>query len=310
MRLAVLLLSVCLGIAQDAGTPTFRARVNLINVTFTARDAAGRLVQDLTQQEITLTEDNVPQAVRYFARSSELPLAIGIVVDASDSQSKFVKKHAHDVAEFLQDVLGPNDRAFIVGFGNHIRLVSDFGSNVPEMLNHFERYTKGDYSGFSEFASEESREGGTALHDAVYQAAEKLKPLHDARRVLVVFSDGQDNASAHDEVEALDEAAQADVLTYAVRYTEHPPQRYKSRDKYGVTVMRRYAENTGGRDYDAQKEDMRAVFHSIADELHALYEIGYYSSDPAHDRTFRKVKITVTRPDVTARAKPGYFANP
>ena len=76
------------------------------------------------------------------------------------------------------------------------------------------------------------------------------------------------------------------------------------------TVMRRLAQNTGGRDYDTQAEDMHAVFRSIADELHALYEVGYYSSDPARDRTFRKVKISISRPDIKARAKPGYFATP
>src|SRR5947209_5346205 len=232
MRLAVLFLAASFGAAQQSDVPTFRARVNLINVTFTASDSSGKLVQDLSQQEVTLFEDNVPQTVRYFARTSELPLAIGIVVDASDSQSKFVKKHARDLSEFLQDVLGPSDRAFLIGFGNHIRMVSDFGATVPEMLSQFERYT------------------------------------------------------------------------------ERSASRFKSRDKYGVTVMRRLAQNTGGRDYDTQAEDMHAVFRSIADELHALYEVGYYSSDPARDRTFRKVKISISRPDIKARAKPGYFATP
>lgn len=309
MRLAVLFLAASFGAAQQSDVPTFRARVNLINVTFTASDSSGKLVQDLSQQEVTLFEDNVPQTVRYFARTSELPLAIGIVVDASDSQSKFVKKHARDLSEFLQDVLGPSDRAFLIGFGNHIRMVSDFGATVPEMLSQFERYTKS-VSAFPDVGPKEVREEGTALHDTVYYAAEKLKPIQNARRVLVVFSDGQDNASAHDEVEALEQAQQADVLTYAVRYTERSASRFKSRDKYGVTVMRRLAQNTGGRDYDTQAEDMHAVFRSIADELHALYEVGYYSSDPARDRTFRKVKISISRPDIKARAKPGYFATP
>ena len=155
MRFAVLFLAAFVCVAQQSDAPTFRARVNLINITFTARDACGKLVHDLSQQEVTLSEDKVPQTVRYFARTSELPLAIGFVVDASDSQSKFVKRHARDVAEFLQDVVGSNDRAFLIGFGNHIRLVADFGTSVPEMLNQFERYTKGNYAGFVELGPKE-----------------------------------------------------------------------------------------------------------------------------------------------------------
>ena len=86
--------------------------VNLVSVSFTARDARGALVDNLTKEDLEVWEDAVPQKIAYFARSTDLPLTLGLIVDASGSQEHFSKKHEKDLEVFLKDVLGPRTKPF------------------------------------------------------------------------------------------------------------------------------------------------------------------------------------------------------
>lgn len=290
-----------------AQTPTFRSDVNLVTVTFTVRDAEGKLVGDLKQEDVEVFEDGVPQKIRFFARSSDLPLAIGLVVDASDSQRKFIRRHHADVEKFLRNVLGPKDKAFLLCFGNHLRLVSDFSSSPEDIMRSLDLFDHSKQA-FPEMGPKEIRMEGTAFYDAIYYSIqEKLTNLEQGRRVLILFSDGQDNSSAHHMIDAIEAAQRADVLVYSVRYTEerkHPT----SRDKYGIRVMQRISHDTGAADFDAIAKDLDATFQSIGAELRTQYEIGYHASDMVHDDSFHKVAVRVKRTGLTARAKAGYFA--
>ena len=108
------------------GQQPIHVAVNLVNVAFSARDARGALVENLTKDDVEVLEDAVPQKISFFAKSTDVPLTLGLIVDASGSQDHFSKQHEQDLEVFLKEVLGPKDRAFLVTFGNHIRLVSDF----------------------------------------------------------------------------------------------------------------------------------------------------------------------------------------
>src|ERR1700693_1444994 len=121
----VLLLAMA-AMAQEP--PHIKVNVHLVNVTFSVRNDAGLSPADLTKNDFDVFEDGVPQNISSSAPSAALPLTLGLIVDASGSQEHFVKAHHHDLQIFLKDVLKPNDRAFVVGFANHIRLVSDFTS--------------------------------------------------------------------------------------------------------------------------------------------------------------------------------------
>src|SRR4029077_5774242 len=115
----------CLLLPCAAQTP-FRVDVELINVGFSVRDASGRLVTNLTQNDIEVVEDGVPQKIAFFARSVDVPLNLGLVVDISGSQGAFVKHHHKDRKTFLTQVLTPQDRAFLVCFASHARLVTEY----------------------------------------------------------------------------------------------------------------------------------------------------------------------------------------
>jgi Ca-activated chloride channel family protein len=218
-----------------------------------------------------------------------------------------MRRHLDDVERFLKDVLSSRDQAFLVCFGNHLRLVSDLTSSVPQIIQNLDRFDH-DRGKFPEIGPPETREEGTAFYDAIFSATqEKLMPAAPSHRVLILFSDGQDNSSAHHMVDAIEEAQRANVLVYSVRYTQNR-KRLKARDKYGIGVMQRISHDTGAVDFDASKDNLDEAFHSIGAELHALYEVGYHASNLVHDDTFHKVVVRTQQSDLRVRAKPGYFA--
>lgn len=306
-RAAITAVVLAVPILAFAQVPRFRSDVNLVTVTFTVRDAEGRLVGNVTQDDVEVLEDGIPQKIRFFARTTDLPLTIGLVVDASDSQHKFIRSHRRDVEAFLKDVLGPQDQAFLVCFGNHLRLVSDLTSSVSQIMENLDIYDHGK-GNFPEIGPSEIREEGTAFYDSIfYSVQEKLTNSSQGHRALILFSDGQDNSSAHHMLDAIEEAQKADVLVYSVRYTEKR-RRLTARDKYGIRVMQRISHDTGAADFDAGKGNLDQTFRSIGEELRSLYEIGYHASNMVHDDTFHKVAVRSNHPGLVARAKSGYFA--
>ena len=104
------------------GQEPIHVAVNLVNVAFSVQDAGGALLDNLTKEDVEVYEDAVRQRISFFAKSTDVPLTLGLIVDVSGSQDHFSQQHEHDLEVFLKEVLGPKDRVFL----NHIRLVSDF----------------------------------------------------------------------------------------------------------------------------------------------------------------------------------------
>jgi VWFA-related protein len=284
-----------------------RVDVHLVNVGFSVRDAGGKLVTDLTQDDVEVFEDGVPQKVAFFARSADVPLRLGLLMDISGSQDSFVKPHLKDLQTFLKSVLGAKDEAFMVCFGNRLRLVSDFTNSPKALVNGLELFHKGKTE-FPEIGPREHRVLGTAFYDAIYHSTKQLMRDEDTRRkALIIFSDGEDNSSAHHMMEAIEAAQAGNVLLFSVRYTESRDGRLNARNKYGIGVMERIAKETGGADYDAREKGLKSNFEQIGEQLRSSYELAYHSTDPVSDGSFRKIKIRVKREGLTVRAKTGYY---
>jgi Ca-activated chloride channel family protein len=306
-----------------------RVRTNLVNVAFTARNPQGALVDTLTENDIGLFEDGVQQKIAYLRQSVDAPLTLGLIVDGSGSQGKVAKEHQRDLAIFLKDVLGPKDRAFLVYFGNRLRLLSDYSHSSEELMARYETYTKtapkeplsifmskgskknkknADEPNIPELGPAEERVEGTAYFDAIYfSVAEKLAQ-ETGRRALIVFSDGEDNSSEYDMMSAIEAAQSADVPIFTIRYTEDKKGHLTPRNKFGVRVMERVAKETGGADFDARKLNPHEYFRRIGEELRSMYEAGYYSTNSDKDQTFRKVLVRPTAEGIKIRSKPGYYA--
>jgi Ca-activated chloride channel homolog len=252
--------------AAGLGQEAIRVDVNLVTVAFTVRDANGALVDNLTKDDFEVVEDTVPQKIAYFARSVDVPLTLGLIVDASGSQEHFAKKHERDLEVFLKDVLGPKDRVFLVGFGNHIRLVSDFSQSSAELLDGWKRYDK-EGKKFPELGPPESRDLGTAFYDSIYYSVTERLAKENGRRALLMFSDGEDNSSSRDMMTTIEAAQGANVLVYTIRYTEKEHGKLTARNQYGTRVMDRIAKETGGAHIDAEVTDPHTYFKQIAEEL-------------------------------------------
>lgn len=299
VRIAFLALLPCC-FSQDL--PSIHVNVRLVNVAFSVRDAAGKLVTDLTKDDFEVLDDNQPQQISFFARGQDLPLTLGLIVDASGSQDHFVRQHDRDLGLFLKNVLTPRDRAFVIRFGNHLRLASDFSASSSDLIDGLKHSDK-----TPEIGPREYREGGTAFYDALYYATTlKLASVNQGRRALIVFSDGEDNSSAHSMMDAIEMAQSENVVIFGIRYTETRKGELTARNKYGTSVMARIAHDTGGADFDAQTADLRESFREIGEQLRSSYELAYHAS--AADGTFHKLAIRSRKPGLIVRTKTGYFS--
>ena len=301
--LVLLLLTAAVCLAEEP----IRVNVKLVNVAFSARDSRGALVNSLTQDDVEVFEDAVPQKISFFAHSVDVPLTLGLIVDSSGSQDQFSKQHQHDLEVFLKDVLGPKDRVFLLCFGNHLRLVSDFSQSGPELMDRLKLYQHSSQH-FPELGPKQDRDLGTAFYDSIYYSVTDKLASENGRRALLVFSDGEDNSSSHDMMTAIEAAQAANVLVYTIRYTEKKDGHLTARNQYGIRVMDRIAKETGGQAIDAETTDPKTYFQQIAVELRTSYELAYYPTNPLPDDTFRKIVIRSKRPGLTVRSKTGYFS--
>src|SRR5215469_15291007 len=308
MRRPALLLTLLAATVCFSQEPV-RVKVNLVNVSFSVRDSRGALVENLTKDDFEVLEDAVPQKIAFFSRSSDVPLSLGLIVDVSGSQDHFSKQHRHDLEVFLQDVLGQKDRAFMLCFGNHLRLVSDFTPSSAQILDGLNRFEHDDKR-FPELGPKESRDLGTAFYDSIFYSVTEKLANESGRRALLIFSDGEDNSSSHNMMTAIETAQSANVILFPIRYTEREHGQLTARNRYGIRVMDRIAKETGGAHIDADTTDPHTYFREIADELRSSYELGYYPSNPLKDNTFRKLVIRPKQSGLTVRAKTGYFTRP
>ncbi len=290
-----------------AAAQDFKAEVRLVNVAFTARDASGQLVTDLRKEEIEVTEDGATQKLEAFLRSLDAPLSLGLVMDASGSQSAFVKQYRRDIQTFLKTILSPKDKAFLTAFASHVRLVSDFENDAEALLDRMEEYEKkprtkpvlGPYV---------KRSAGTGFYDALYLSTrEKLAKADRGRRALIVFSDGEDNASQYHLLDVIQTAQTEDAVIFSIHYATDTKGQPDARNLYGARVMERIAADTGGAYFAAERRDLRPAFREIEQTLRSSYELAYRSTNLEFDGTFRKIKVRCTRPGVTIRHRSGYY---
>jgi Ca-activated chloride channel homolog len=310
MRLDRPWILVCLLATAAAAQTPFRVDVRLINVGFSVTDSTGRFVGDLGADDFEILEDGVPQKIAFFARSQDVPLNLGLVVDISGSQGSFVKSHEKDLKAFLDTVLSSRDQAFLLCFANHPRLVVEYTSSTKRLSEAL-----GGYQGarnqaiFPQLGPLEIRTGGSAFYDAIYHSVNQMfQQVERGRKALIVFSDGEDNASAHHMMETVEIAQSNNVVIFPVRYTETRDGRLTARNKYGTSVMERLAKETGGADFDAREKGMAEHFRQIGEQLRSSYEMGYQTSNPSGDGTFRKIAIRPKREGLTVRAKTGYYS--
>jgi Ca-activated chloride channel family protein len=288
-----------------------RVEINLVNLPFSVRDAQGRLVKGLTKDDFEVFEDGTRQTISHFSQAADTPLALGLVADASGSQEEFLKEHRQHLRDFLKVTLQARDQAFLLCFGNNLRLVSAFTNQADQIEERLRAYQKSKTGrDFPRVGPAEKRDLGTAFYDAIFHATEDLlAKAETGRRALLVFSDGEDNSSAHHLLEAIEAAQRTGTTIFCLRYTELEKGVWNARNKYGRGVMERIARETGGLEFDAAEErNLKAAFAQIGEILRSSYDLAYASTAGSGGDTFRKIQIRTRQPGLAVRHKTGYFA--
>jgi Ca-activated chloride channel family protein len=272
----------------------FGVQVNLVNLIFTATDKHGHFIKDLKLDDLhLLDEGKPPERVVAFESQTGLPLRVGLLVDASSSIRDRFRFEQSAAVEFLQKVVRPNkDKAFVIGFDSLTDLTQDFTDNAAALAHGVDMLRAG---------------GGTALHDAVFTASEKLdraKVRGPARRAIILLSDGDDNQSQHTREEAIAAALRAEVIVYVISTD------VTDSNRKGDKVLMRYAEATGGRVfYPLRIQDVADAFKQIQDELRSQYVLAYVPQDFVADGKYRSISMNCPqRKKIKIRVRRGYYA--
>jgi VWFA-related protein len=280
----------------DLNAPTIvRLGVNEVNLIFTVTDRHGHYIPNLQQGDFALLDDGrAPAKVNSFHQQINLPLRVGIVIDASTSIRSRFQFEQQSATEFLLGVLkAKSDRAFVMGFDVTPNVTQDWTSNIDGLETGINRLRPG---------------GGTALFDAVYTACrDKLLDVargHEpVRKAIVLISDGDDNQSRVYPDEAVKECQRAETIIYAIS-TNWTPSRGK-----GDKVLAKMAEDTGGQVFfPPSVEEMSVSFHEIEEELRSQYALTYTPSDFKYDGRFRPIYLFCNDRRYQVRTRKGYFA--
>ena len=281
--------------ASDEGRPLIKRQVNEVNVVFTVTDKHNHYVKDLKAIDLKVIDDEKPiEALRSFRRESDLPLQVGLLIDASGSIRDRFKFEQESAIEFLNETVRVHsDKAFVLGFDSNLEMTQDFTDSTEKLSKGIRSLRPGN---------------ATRMYDALYYASREklLKSAQDdsVRRAIIMVSDGDDNASHVTREEAIEMALRADVIVYTIS-TNYAGMNSDRGDK----VLERIAEATGGRTFRPfQPQDVANAFAQIQDDLRSQYALSYRPASFAHDGRYRTIEISAVHKGLKVRSRHGYYA--
>jgi Ca-activated chloride channel family protein len=277
----------------------FRTGVDVVSLSVTVTDPAGRYITDLTQDDFQVFEDGAKQDVTFFT-SSQLPIALALLLDTSAS---------------MEDKLATAQEA-AVGFARRLRAqdvasVIDFDSRVM-ILQAFTN----DASTLEKAIRDTSAGGSTSLYNAIYIALNEMKKIRARsreevrREAIVVLSDGEDTSSLLPFEEVLELSKRSETGIYAIGIRSKDLRTSASSGfKEADYVLRTLSQETGGRAFfPLGVTELPAIYSQIGDELASQYTVGYTSRNPRRDGKWRRIVVRANRPNAIARTKQGYYA--
>lgn len=302
MALPVLVLTVLVCSAGDQAPPakqdqdadSFRLSVDVslvvLHATVTHRD--GGFVHSLGEQNFEVYEGGVRQRITVF-KNEDIPVTVGLVVDHSSTMRPKLTEVSAAAQTFVRSS-NREDEMFVVNFNERVSL------GLPATI----RFTNSPAE--LERAITSAPAGGqTALYDAIARGLEELRAGNRDRKVLIVVSDGGDNASARSLTQVMKLAGQSSAVIYTVGiFDEEDPDRNPG-------VLKRLAATTGGEAYlPKELSEVTAICERIARDIRHQYTIGYVPSNPIRDGTYRAIRVVARGKDhdrLSVRARTGYF---
>jgi Ca-activated chloride channel family protein len=273
-----------------------RQEVELALVNVTVTDPYNRLVTGLEKENFRVYEDGAEQEIVNFS-AEDVPISIGLIFDSSGSMADKVDKERQAAIQFLKTA-NPRDEFFLVNFNDEAQLTSRFTNSVENLQNDM-LYT--------------AAKGRTALLDGIYLGLSQMRGARNAKRALLIISDGGDNHSRYSESDIRNFVKEADCQLYGIGVFDANDMGRTYEEYYGPTLLSELAEMTGGRLFPVSTlNDLPDIAAKIGTELRNQYVLGYKPSDTKHDGVWRKIKIKLVPPrglpPLSVYAKTGYYA--
>lgn len=283
--------------------PTFTTSVKVVSLLASVKNKKGELNPDLAQTDFQVLEDGRVQAIRYFARQSDLPLTIGLLIDTSMSQDKVLDSERSACFRFLDQVLRPRqDKVFITQFDSRIinrQELTDSYKDLNDSLTSVDTPSRSQLSN--------GIGTGTRIFDTVLGAAKTMQPLQ-GRKALMILSDGEDNDSDATLEAGVEAAIKADTLLYSILFSDATFYGGFGGGG-GAHNLERLASETGGGFFAvSKKQSIDQIFDRIQTELRSQYSIGYVSDKPVDIPEFRKLQLNVDDKGFTVQTRTRYWA--
>jgi Ca-activated chloride channel family protein len=292
MRAFLTALTIVVGAGVLSGQQaTFKAGTSIVPVLTTVTDSQGRLVPNLEQDEFTILDNGKPQPISFFQNETQ-PFTVVVMLDFSASMTANLDLLKAAAEQFLLRML-PQDKAQVGAFSDKIQFSGKFTSNRDDLIAALKDLQFGN---------------PTRLYDAIDASVEVLNGV-EGRKIVLVFTDGDDTYSKRSLGDALNRAKDTETMIYAIGLESEiaigPGRMQRTRPDRG---LRKLAEETGGGYFELKKTtELAPTFTRVAAELHSLYTLGFMPT--VYDNKEHKLEVKVKQVGQNARARKGYVAS-
>jgi Ca-activated chloride channel homolog len=282
----------------EAPPAELRVDSALVEVPAHVTRGDGTALTNLALENFHVFEDGIEQRITYFTRD-DAPLSVGLLFDSSGSMRDKMQKSLQATAAFFKTA-NTQDEFFLVEFSERPKLTVPFTTDTGQIYQrilHMRPF------------------GRTSLLDAIHLALQQMKNAKNARKAIVIISDGGDNRSRYTAREIKTGMLESDVQLYAMGIFDSPGKESKwlpAEEKNGPRLLDELAEQSGGRHYPvAVLDDLPSISENISRDLRNEYVIGYSPSNGSRDGRYRQIRLQVSAPDtsrIRADYRRGYYA--
>ena len=283
-------LLVVAAVGTSTQEPTFRSSTRIVPVITTVTDAQGRLVPSLEREDFTILDNGKPQDITFFQNDVQ-PFTVVVMMDYSASMTANLELLERAAEQFILRLL-PADRGQVGSFSDKIQFSGTFTSDRDDLIGALNDLQFGN---------------PTRLYDAIDASMDMLEDV-DGRKVVLVFTDGDDTASRKGFGDVLDHARDDEVMIYAIGLESEYFNGQRVVRSRPAGALKRLAEETGGGYFELKKTDELApTFTRVAQELHSQYTLGF--TPTVLDGKEHKLLVRMNTPDMNARARRSYIAS-
>jgi Ca-activated chloride channel family protein len=274
-----------------AQEPTFRSGTQIVSLFVTVTDSRQRLVPDLAQDDFTVLDNGRPQPIVFFENQAQ-PITVVVMLDTSASMTGAISLLRDAAEQFFIRML-PEDRGKVGAFNDKIEVTADFVSDRDDLIGAVRDLDYGN---------------ATRLYDALALSLDELQGI-EGRRVILVFSDGEDTASRARLGQIVERARAEEVMVYAIGLEVEYFNGVRMVRSQPDDGLRRLAEETGGGYFELEKTaDLAPTFTRVAQELHSQYVVGFTPTNL--DGRVHRLEVRLRDGGMTARARRSYVADP